>query len=76
MEFCDFKTAVIVSRGKLCDEIEQAFDIIEQDKLPTGWSFVATGISGAAGFYLEFDIEQLPTQEQLDAVKAYLESIN
>lgn len=76
MEFCGFKTAIIVSGGKLFDEIEQVFDIVENDKLPEGWSLQGSGISGASGFYLEFEIEQLPTQDQLDAVKAYVESIN
>lgn len=76
MEFCGFKTAIIVDSGILFDEIESVFDIVEEDKLPKGWSLVGSGISGASGFFLEFDIDQLPTQEQLNLVKAYIESIN
>ena len=76
MEFCGFKTALIVSEGKLFDEIEDIFDIVDDEKLPKGWSMSASGISGASGFYLEFEIEHLPTQHELDEVAKYINEIN
>lgn len=78
LHWCQFKTAVLLDDGLLADAVvdETIFDLIKDEELPEGWSFYSTGISGAAGFIVEFNIDDLPTEEQLKAVEAYLKKLN
>lgn len=78
--FCQFKTAYIVDpddseldplSDRICDDTLSY--IIKDDELPDGWTFRGTDISGAAGFVLTFDIEDImPTVYQLDQVDNYI----
>lgn len=77
--FCQFKTAFLLGQGfeNLADHIceERIFSIVDDSLLPSGWELSETGISGAAGFLLIFDIERLPTQNDMDAVESYLKTL-
>jgi hypothetical protein len=65
--FCGFKTAYVLPIN--VDWAESIADLIVDDNpdifkldsmLLPGWEFKCTGISGAAGFILEFAIEHSP----------------
>jgi hypothetical protein len=79
MEFVGFKTAVVVdTKGLLTDLIcdEEIFSVLTEKDLPKGWGLNATGVSGAAGFYLEFAIDHLPTHFELTQVLHKLKGLD
>ena len=81
--FCQFKTAYMIDPSD--DELDPFADAISDDyvfevmrnvKLPTGWEFRGTDISGAAGYVILFDInDTVPTSEQLDQVDAIMRKV-
>lgn len=73
--FCQFKIAYMlpVKFRRLCDAIpDKIFDIIDNSKLPNGWSFVESNIAGCSGFILIFETYNIPTQSDLDVIDAYI----
>lgn len=70
--FCGFRTAYLLPINvdwaeKITDLIiNDLSELFEIDKgLLYGWSLKATGISGAAGFILEFEFESPPVIDDL-----------
>lgn len=48
----------------------------EELDLPEGWSISATGIAGASGYYVEFEIDHIPEAGDFECVQAELEVFN
>lgn len=78
IHWCEFRTACVLDPGKLDQMIVDGtiFDFMETQTLPKGWEFRGHGISGAAGFYMEFSIQGFPTQEECAQVEGLLNSLN
>lgn len=78
IHWCGFKTACVLDPGKLDEKIvdETIFDFMDTLKLPKNWKFRGHGIPGAAGFYLEFEIDGFPSQEECAQVEGLLNSLN
>ena len=75
--FCQFKVAYLLPvHSSLTGDIDDAFDIIDNDKLPGDWEMRETGISGAAGYILVFETFEIPQKKDLEAIDAYIKSFN
>ena len=69
-----FKTAFMITTG---DSILSEYIVESDDRIFSGlndialdgWNMKATGISGASGFYLEYEIDHLPTSDEVKTIE-------